>query len=371
MFQFLLGSSSTLIIILFFVYFFFRNPDKFEKWVALFYSALGYFIKKYRRKQIKYDIQANINDYVAKLSRETSLKESMVEIKWAGKDEDDEVSWENDSVVLILRDRGQRNKNFVHAAYFFTSTSLLRNTKLYLSPKQSTSIDIFTTGKIIEESNSAAISYYNQEIANPLMQDSKIKELVEEFQDIDKSGYYSHVLLQELEYLSSKIVLNVDKKQVFQEVAMLIQFLHNFATREVGDDSVAEEFVGKFLRCSIKIVSTSYVRHSGKTQGPANRVVHAFKKGIENIYIIGPYKDGGREFIDSVCAHPAITEMNIGRVRTRSFTGLIRRFGKSKQTLTYLVQLQKSTGHKFIDDSDIYDQIEEYKREIQSEDLSQ
>jgi hypothetical protein len=338
-------------------------PEKFQKWAAMLLTLVGFLTVRFKRQQIKYDIQSGLNAFVKRLAQDSHIEDVGVKIKWAGKEGDDDTEWRDGEVVLILKDRGQHNRNFVHAAYLFVSTSLLKDVKTHLSKKQATAIDLFTTGKILEEENPPALDYFVGDIANPLMDDEKIKGLVEEFEDIDKAGFYVNILLQELHFLGTKVVFNQRKSDVYEEVGRLIEFLKRFATREVGDDTVPEEFIGHFLRTSIKIVSTVQVREAGKTHGPSDRVCRAFEKGIENVYVVGPHFHDGREFIDAVCEAVKVKAPHLAVVRSKTFKGVTTREGSTRHTSTYMVQLQNSTGRKFIN-KDVHKSIEEYRQEV-------
>ena len=347
-----------------FFLFVFSNPDKAEKWLALVLRALAFIGIRFKRQLIKRDIQSSLNSYVARLSEDTEIQEVGVKIQWTGRGKDEDIQWKDGEVVLVMRDKGHRNRNFVHAAYLFTSTSLLKNIKVHLSKKQSVSLDVFTTGKILEEENPAALQYFASDIANTLLKDEKVQALVEQFTDIDKSGFYTHVLLQELQYLGGKVIFSKQKSAVYEEVGKLIEFLQNFATREVGDDSIPETFVGTFLKSSIKIVSTAPVRALGRTDGPADRVCRAFEKGIENVYVIGPHQDG-KLFIDSVCETVKVKRDDVELVKSRRFKGVVTIEGVPIVTDTYLVQLQSIGKRKLLDSRDINNDIDQYREEFQ------
>ncbi|MEK7153346.1 MAG: hypothetical protein AAB834_05330 [Patescibacteria group bacterium] len=359
-----LASSGVFVVLGIYVY---MNPEKLEKWVAMGLNLVGFVTDRFYRKQIKYDIQSSINSFVKRLAQDSHIENVGVKVKWAGgKDQADDVRWKDGEVVLVMKDRGQRNRNFVHAAYLFASTSLLKNVKTHLSKKQSTAIDLFTTGKILEEESPPALDYFVSDIANPLLEDDKIKGFVEQFEDIDKAGYYVNILLQELHYLGTKVVFNQRRGEVYDEVGRLIAFLRQFAMREVGDDTIPEEFIGHFLRTSIKIVSTAQVRESGRTHGPSERICRAFEKGIENVYVVGPHFDNGREFIDMVCEAVKVKAPHVAVVRNRTFKGAITLDGETKRTSTYMAQIQNRSGRKFIDTKDAYKTIEEYRQEVAS-----
>lgn len=345
------------------VYYGFTHPDVVEKWRALIFDWLSRINKKYKYHAAKNDIQAKINSFATTLSEDVDMDAPRVKIKWTAKDEDEDVQLEEDEVVIVMRDRGYKNKNFVHAAYFYTSTTLLRHTKRHLSKKQGEALDLYTTKKVIEQNNKAALEIFMRDYFQPLLEDEKITDLVNKFVKLDKSGFYTHILLQELTYLGSKTFLTKRDKAVAEEVSRLIDFLMRFAEREVGDDSIREEFIGKYSHCAIKIVSTKFVRESGNHKSPAKRVNKAFDIGIENVYVIGPSEDGGKQFIEQVCGSVIEQNKGIEIIKQDSFKGLTRRLKVEKQTLTHLIHLHNPSKAKYMIEDSMVEQIAEFGNE--------
>lgn len=339
----------------------FKNPEKMEKWAANLMGVVAFFFKKYSDYATKLEIQGKINDFVQSLSEISDVNDTQVTLRWANVEADD-IQFEDDEVILVMRDRGYKNKNFVHAAYFFTSNTLLRHTKRHLSSKQSTAIDVFTAKKLVERQNKSALEIFIREFFQPLMTDEKIHKLVTSFVDIDDSGFYDHVLLTELSHLGSKTFLNKKDEAIVKEVWDLVEFLRTFSNREVGDDNTTDSFTAKYTRCSIKIVSTSIVRYLNKTSGPANRILNAFQSGIENVYVVGPKDDGGKQFIDKVCEDVVKRNNNLCLLRAEVFTGEIKLKGDKKKTKTYLVHIQDPSQINYVVKDSMIKSVEAFEK---------
>lgn len=345
----------------------FKHPELVEKWRATIYDWLSLINSKYKYHATKNDIQGKINSFVSNLAGDLDIDPPRVKLRWTAQDDEEEVHLEDDEVIIVMRDRGYKNKNFVHAAYFYTSTTLLSHTKRHLSKKQGESLDLFTAKKVIERSNKSALELFMRDYFQPLLEDDKIRALINQFVEIDKSGLYTHVLLQELSYLGSKTFLNKKDQAVIGEVHNLIDFLLARANREVGDNSGDEEFIGKYSRCSIKIVSTKAVRDAGKYEKPAERVLRAFNSGVENVYILGPLKDGGKKFIEDVCA--CIVERNpkIEVIKKDKFTNVTRKNKVEKQTDTYFAHLQNPAHTQYLIEDSMIERVEEFAKEATDE----
>lgn len=346
------------------IYLIFSNPDTVKKWLSMILDLLSIVFKQCQFKATQYSIESRLNNFAERMSSDTDIEPTKVKLKWAGKNENEDCLLEDDQVVLVMRDRNDKNRNFVHAAYFFTSNMLLWRTKRHISQKQSQALDIYTTKKMIEDESSSSLRIFMERYFQPLLEDKEIKLLVGKFIEIDQSGFYTNILIKELTFLGHKTLMDSKNADVILEVKGLIEFLLNFANREVGDASVPDTFVGKFSRYSIKIVSTSMVRYLEKVEIPIKRINEAFKSGVENVYVVGPYNEGGRIFIDKVCN--AVTENNkdLIIVTQKSFQGCIKLSGEKKPTTTYFYHLQNPKKISYIITDKMVQQLEAKKSHL-------
>lgn len=361
--QYLAGFSIGGITVGTIVYKAFTHPELVEKWASYFYRGMTYINKKYQYKATQNEIQSKINSFVADLSKDANLDPVKAKIRWTAREEDEDIQLEDDEVIIVIRDRGYKNKNFVHAAYFYTSTTLLRHAKRHLSKKQAESLDLYTTKIVIERDNKQALEIFMRDYFQPLLEDSEVQDLIKKYVDIDKSGFYTHILLQELTYLGNKSFLDKKDEAVIIEVKNLIAFLYQFATREVGDVKSPDEFVGKYSRCAIKIVSTQATRDSGKHEGPANRIIKTFESGIENVYVIGPCEDDAINFINKACDHVLQQKDDIVTIKKDKFAGVTRKNKKIRRSDTYFVHLQNPSQSKYLIEEDMLNKVEKFSEE--------
>lgn len=336
-----------------------KHPELVEKWQAIIYGWLSLVNAKYKYVAIKKDVQSKLNEYVLELSNELGVDNPKVRLKWTAQGEQEDIQIEDDSVVIVMRDRGYRNKNFVHAAYFYTSTTLLSHAKRHLSDKQGKSLDLYTTKKVIQSQNKSALELFMRDYFQPLLDDEKIRGFITQFVLIDRAGMYTHVLLQELSYLGSKSFLSKKDQAIIQEVNQLIAFLARRANREVGDTSIPEEFIGKYSRHSIKIVSTRQVREAGKFHLPAQRIVKAFQSGIENVYILGPHRDGGKKFIENACGHIMDQYEGIEIMKKAKFKNTTKKGDNERITDTYFVHMRNPSQAEYLIDDEMIGRLEE------------
>lgn len=349
----------------YFVFYVFKHPELVERWQALIYGWLSLFNRKYKYAATKNDIQGKLNTFVANLTKDLDIDASRVKIRWTAKSEEEEIQLEDDEVIIVLRDRGYKNKNFVHAAYLYTSTTLLLHTKTHISQKQGQALDLYTTNKVIEQSSKIALEIFSRDFLLPSIEDDKIRGLINQFVRIDRSGMYTHVLLQELSYLGAKTFLSKKNEAIIVEVSNLINFLETRAKREVGDVSVGEEFIGKYSSCSIKIVSTAVVRQRGELHRPVRRILSTFGSGVENVYVLGPLNHDGKLFIDEVCESITRQRPQVEVIKKDKFTSFIRKRGIERNAETYFAHLKDPAHTKYLIDDGMIERVEQL--ESQSE----
>lgn len=88
---------------------------------------------------IKTEIQGRINSFVRTMEANTAAQFPRISIKLVARG-NEELLWDEGEAIIVMRDRGHRTRNFVHAAYFFTSEVLLRKSKRHLSQTQKISL---------------------------------------------------------------------------------------------------------------------------------------------------------------------------------------------------------------------------------------
>jgi len=345
---FMAGVSVGVIICIVIVIYLFLHPEKAMKWAGIIAWLISFVWRKAEYVSIKMELQSKINSFVGSLESNTTIQFPRVSIKWEARG-DSELVWEEDEVIIVMRDRKHKTKNFVHAAYFFTSEILLRKSKRHLSKTQKISLDLFATKKILEQESRAATEQFMADYFSPKIEEiDRIREFIGKYLKIDKKGVFFPVLIQELISLGNKVFLSKPTTEVIEEVNMLIDFLERFSQREDGDKRTPEEFIGRYSRCAIKIVASKSVRERGDTTGHRQRIAEAIRKGFENIYLIGNSDHNNKEFMRRV-AKGTIQEFEyIQQVRDFEFMGQTKREGIIRNVPTFLVHLHNPNAVKFL-----------------------
>jgi len=339
------GSGTTLLVVLFLLI---KYPDHVQKWVGILSRAFNYIFKKSEYFSTKWEIEGKLNTFAGNLETDGGVPYSRLTIKWTARDENEEIAFEDGQTIIVMRDRNHRNKNFVHAAYFYTSEILLKNTKRKLPKHLKTSIDLYSTQKIIQQENKAALNQFTNDYLIPnIDQNEKIKEYIERFNKIETIGLYFPVLIQELTYLGNKIYLSTQTDEIIKEVEALIQFLEKWSEREIGQ-LTQEEFTGLFTKCSIKIVASQYSRSNDKVDNQKGRIINSFNQGIENVYVIGNSAKKNKKFVDKVICACTTNNTKLLVMKRREFIAKVKS-GEIRKTIpNYLVHVRNPEAIEYV-----------------------
>ena len=346
--MFLYGLSGGFLIAAVIFFYFLLHPEKFQKWAGMIGWAISHIWNRAEYFAIKTEIQGRINSFARTMEANTNIQFPRISVRLIARGKE-ELFWEEGEVILVVRDRKHKTKNFVHAAYFFTSEALLRKSKRHLSKNQKTSLDLFATKKLLESEDRASVEQFMDEYVVPYIErEDEIRSLFQQYVPIDKKGVFFPILIQELSYLGNKVFLSQPSSEVIDEVKALVNFLEKFSQREVGDIKTPDSFIGKYTRCGIKIIASRQSREKGDITAHKERLANAIKIGLENVYIIGSPQNENMEFMKAVVDAMLAEYPQVQKVRECNFRGLIKIQGTSMRVDTCLIHLHNPNAVKYL-----------------------
>lgn len=335
------GPVLTIVVLLYY-------PEKVEKWIGLLGKLVSKVWKGAGYWSEQYYVQGSVNDFIKGIESSTSLSLPRAKVNWKIKDREEDVIWNEGEVILVMKDGGHKQKNFVRAAYYFASKVLLKECKQHLSKSQSTSLDLFTTYKILESQSKYALEQFIQDYFQPeLNRSTHVKDFIRQYKAIERRGIYFPVLIRELSFLGKKTFLFQNRDEVVKEVKDLLEFLVKFSQRDVGEKS-PEDFIGKFSRCCIKIIASSKSIENDNLHAHIERIEEAFSNNLENIYIIGGAHRKCTLFIDKVVDAALNKCKGLTLNGKYRFKGTMKKQGVYRPVETYFVHLHHSEAVKYM-----------------------
>jgi hypothetical protein len=179
----------------------------------------------------------------------------------------------------------------------FISHSFLRKAKSYVAKYQRESLDLYACYDLLKNEKSEILDQFVQDFMKTRMDNNKIADLFEKYEDINKAGIFYPILVQELTFLGEKVFgKKRDDNKIYEEVKQLIYYLNNYANRKFKEDSIID-FNGQYCKFAIRIIGKQY-----KVVTDGEKIyINNLKKinnGNETIYLIGNISN--KRFMQSV-----------------------------------------------------------------------
>lgn len=288
-----LWTVTTFSLVGLFIYYL-KNPEKFEKLIALISKVFKFISTRFDYSYIKYDLQGKINDYVKTVGKKVKhLDVNRINIKWIKPEEQNAKSYVKDGqLILRLKKSDNQNENIVNASMTFISYAFLKKAKSYIAKYQRESLDLYVCYDLLKNENSEIIDQFVQDFMKGKMDNQKISGFFEKYIDIDQAGIFYSVLVQELTFLGEKVFARKrEANKIYAEVRTLVLYLFNYAHRKL-DENMISDFNGTYCKFAIRIIGKSF---KISTLGEDTYVKNLRKvdKQNETLYLIGNrnYKD--------------------------------------------------------------------------------
>lgn len=333
---FILGFIAAILVI----YYFYKHPEQLQKIIANILSLLIKLGFKIQKTYIKLDIESRVNDFIKNLQPLVYGYEPIgVRVKWAEVSAAEESFFDDDNLILIMRDSGVQNKNFVRATMTVVAKTVLPKTRRYLSKSQAESVDLYVGKKLFEQEKPQVLDYFFEEfIDRRTTENDSIAELVEKYHVMDGAGLFFPVFVQELNFLGEKVFYRKNSSEIIKEVNELVDFLKHYALREVGDTTIPLTYQGKYCRCGIVIIGRAENVAGSKTQIYVNHVKTLLSQKVESFYFISPDRAPNIELVDSIVV--TLSNLGLEEYRRLQYRALVNTGYESVQMKNHLVVLR-------------------------------
>lgn len=330
-----------IVIIIFFLLL--KYPEKVEKWLSLIIRAFYFITRKGGRKIVSLDIQGRINEFSKSLKKELpNFIPVGVRLQWITEKETPSEFILKNRLVIRMREHPNQNKNFVNASMVFVSKIFLTKTKKYLSKSFKESVDLFVAKKLFEKEKPEVLDqFFEDYFSEKALNNEKIMELLEKYDIIDKVGLFYPVLIQELNFLGEKVFFKQKSANIERDIKAFVEFLKNYANRDVGEEEIPKNYEGTYCRCGIVIIARSLKLAIGDTKPFTIYIKKLIDNKLENIYLIGSAQKSNMEFIDQI-ATEAQENFNLQKYYSKVYKAEIKIHGKRVEVKSYLILLRSS-----------------------------
>lgn len=298
----------------------FLNPDKAQRWAEIGWALLSRFFRGANRQAVRFGVQSRLTAFSIEAASETGQAEPIdVRVEWAPADEKPNQFIADGRVVIRLHAHEHQDRNLMAASLLFISHTLVRRAKKYLPKRRARSIDLYATDRLLTRTAPAAADLLHEEVMGPECDvDHELGDLLVEYQRMDRVNTFFPVFVRELNYLAGKVVVRPRGDQLVRDVNELHRFLVRYSDRIVGQ-AMPLEVQGRFLRCAVVIIATTFKRQLGDRQPFVAHVQRVAAAGHETIYLIGSARRENAEFMKAVARdfrqHSGWTEVDQRRYR--------------------------------------------------------
>jgi hypothetical protein len=340
------GVYSILIFIIFYLVFY---PEKAEKLSVLLYKIIYTICKLGEKQIITHDIQARVNEFSKTLSKEIANVEPVgIKVQWISDTQTPKQFFDRNKLVIRMRPHDSQDKNFINASMVFVSSVFLRKSKKYMSKSQKESIDLYVGKKLFEkEKPQIADQFFEDYFSMKTISNEKIMGLIEKYEIIDKVGLFFPILVQELTFFGEKIFYKLKTNEIIKELSAFIDFLKNYAEREIGERRLKKNFTGVYCRCGIVIIGEKV--KIGLCEPYVSYIEKVINDKIENIYLIGPATKENINFIKNIIEEVQ-SKLDVYKYVDKKFKSKIKIKEERKEVNTYLVVLRSKEVKRYIDE---------------------
>jgi len=267
------------------------HPEVAEKWGAILYRLFSKISRKAEINSVALDIQGRIGSFSKSISSEVpGIMPYGVKIKWVTGEMTKESFIKDRTIILRMNYHTNQDENVVYAAVEYIARGVLSDSRPHVDERVMKSAHLICTKKLIEKERKTALQFYYGEILSPARKsDIELDKYVLIMQELDELGYFTQILLRELQRLGVTMQFSIPGEKVKEETKRFVEFLDEKVNKKKPGVDVDPTFVGEKIRTSIVYVA----RRETETIKPSlkwiERCLHwielCVSKGIDTIYV--------------------------------------------------------------------------------------
>lgn len=291
------------------------HPEVAEKWGAIFSRLFSRISRRAEMRSVALDIQGRIDSFSKSISSEVpGIMPYGIKIKWVTGEVTKESFFKDGEIILRMNYHTNQDENVVYAAMEYIARGMLSQSRPYVDERVMKSTDLICTKKLIEKERRTALQLYYSEILSPARKsDDELDMYVLIMQHLDEKGYFTRILLRELQRLGVTMEFSIPEENVKKETRRFVEFLDGKINKKQPGVDVDPTFLGEKIRTSIV-----YVARGDHIEPHLRWIEKCVNKGIDTIYVSawGRYNISLlRELEERLQSHPKLTKVFRDEVR--------------------------------------------------------
>jgi len=298
-----------------------HNPDRAEKLKELFFLPLFRFFKRGSRQYIAAKMGYTVTEFLKRQIR-SELNSSLdvkIKIKWVHSPSDPVLS-QDGTLVLRLRETDDQTRNVLSATKVALPHLVCPTLRPHIKPHASVAIDLTLLRKLADGMGKHAYPIFQRYFLSPAVdEDVDIKALFTKLIELDSSGTFVFVFLEELSLLGETLYSKGDTSDRTEEIVAFLDFLLGEARREISEEITLRYFSKDFNVGIILLAKTWKALIQGVTPY-LKRMDENVKLGCDSIYIIAfpPAFEFFSRLIDAAEGDDRISKIKVSKVRALS-----------------------------------------------------
>jgi len=296
------------------------DPDRAEKLKALiirpFFRLFKWGSLQYVASEVNYAATAFIGKDIKALL--PSTPDVKIKIKWVTSPSDPILS-KDGTLILRMQETDDQSRNILAATRsalpYVIYTALRPNLERYVE----SAIDLVLLRRLSERLGRHARPVFQRHFLSPRIdEDPRTLKLFEKLLQIDNSGTFVTIFLEELGHLGDTIYAFGQHDDKTDQIQSFLEYLISFANREIGE-TISLDYWSSDLRVSIVILAKSAKAKAEGIKPYLDMIDGLTKKGADSIYVVayhGFYKFL-RSVIQGIEGNPSLTVLKINKVRAR------------------------------------------------------
>ncbi len=267
------------------------DEDLSAAWRARFYKAVYKITGKTEaeKKYIENDISSRINLARRNMPFGKEYLPKAIKVEWVKSDEEGRTAQIKENELLVRLDPAEsQERNIVLLANALVKQTSLVGIRYILEEPLEISIDLNLVKNLLSEIGDRKILdwYLRNKYIPTINNSNEIKEWNGKIVEIDERGLFTRLLLVELDDYSKRVAGKIAKtKEMFNEIAGLIEFLYKISTKTYGQD-VPLDYITKNFKIGVILVGeTSKILLTG-VEPYLRAFAYKTQQQLNSIYVI-------------------------------------------------------------------------------------
>jgi hypothetical protein len=264
-----------------------QKPERAEKLKEIFFLPIFRLFKRGSRQYMAAKVSYTCTEFFNKTLRflRASSPSLKIIIKWMNTDSD-AILKEDGALVLCLRATNDQTRNILAATYVALPQVVCPTLRSHLAKENSTAVDLVLLRRLAEGLGKHARPVFQKYFFDPLVEKtSDIKSLFQQLYELDLSGTFVSIFLEELSLLGDTAFAAGDVSDKTEAFHGLLLYLLNEARREDGQE-IPLNYSSVDFKLGIILLAKTEIMETRGVSPYLSRLEKDITEGCDSIYLI-------------------------------------------------------------------------------------